>query len=581
MRMFEHRSWLGWMVLAAAVVVGCSDDSDADNNGSGGGGAGSATSSSSSGKGAGGSDNSSGGSGGSDNSSGGSDNSSGGSGGSGDETGGAGGGGSTSSGGGAGEGGGSPSPFPAVPEVLSLTGCNALGLGPLCSVTQEDGSLRANCSGKIYTGSVSEDGDIRLASEDASVGTVCEGKLTVNGVFKAACARTTGEATETCELSSDPVILPGLPCMELPAVIDDLVICSEGAGAGGETIKAGDCKVIQDGCVFQAECADKRTITGSVNRTGVAFTQVLTALADAQTPNAGTPEAGTPAFLKGAKVNHSCTATLDDATLKGSCGAGSAGRGGTNTSVCASSGAFEPVAACGPLSPSAGEYLFVLDSCDILKNGEGAIPGIGEPVCAFRQNNCIWDVRCGNDPAMAFAGRAAPADRKVKWRLATGTPCEAGFDASGRMTGKCTVPGEEACQLTSKAAVPGGDDCPALPAGTDFYSNGCGGGDPLDCRAALQHGCNFMALCDFSSRNQFLAISGEASYQDERAHLEFNGVGDYKCYVDQATAAEIESGDRAENEWYGQCTNSAGGQCRNNYNPETGTGYRGLRLYFE
>ena len=29
------------------------------------------------------------------------------------------------------------------------------------------------------------------------------------------------------------------------------------------------------------------------------------------------------------------------------------------------------------------EQLFVLSSCDVLKSGEGSLPGIGEPICAF------------------------------------------------------------------------------------------------------------------------------------------------------------------------------------------------------
>jgi len=51
--------------------------------------------------------------------------------------------------------------------------------------------------------------------------------------------------------------------------------------------------------------------------------------------------------------------------------------------------------------------------------------------------------------------------------------------------------------------------------------------------------------------------------------------------VDQATAAEIASGDRAANEWYGQCTTPEGGMCRDNYDPVAKTGFRGLRVYFD
>jgi hypothetical protein len=266
----------------------------------------------------------------------------------------------------------------------------------------------------------------------------------------------------------------------------------------------------------------------------------------------------------------------------GSCGAGATGRGGMNTSVCSVSGAYDTASlpVCDNLAPTP-EHLFALSSCDILRNGEDGAPGIGEPVCAFRQNNCIWEVACGSNPLLRFSGELAPGATKAEWRLFTGTPCEASFDASGRLTGSCTVPGEEACQLTSRTPAPGGANCPSLPAGTNFRSRGCGGGDPLDCRVALQHECNFMAICGFSSRFPDVMIAGEASFVESRSHLEFNGVGDYQCHVDQATTAEIESGDRAANEWYGQCVNSAGGMCRNNWTPENPNGYRGLQIFFE
>src|SRR5690606_10835310 len=189
-----------------------------------------------------------------------------------------------------------------------------------------------------------------------------------------------------------------------------------------------------------------------------------------------------PAFLAGAEVSHRCSASVEGTRLTGSCTAGAAGRGGTNTSVCAVTGAVEPVDTCELISPAGVEQLFVLDSCPLLEEGESPGTGIGEPICAFRQNNCIWEVHCGQGDALTYSGRLERGETMAQWTLATGTPCKLGFDDDGNPSGSCMVAGEEPCALGSKDPDPGNDDCPTLPSGTEFYSHGCGGGDPLDCR---------------------------------------------------------------------------------------------------
>lgn len=472
---------------------------------------------------------------------------------------------------------GDASAYPAVPGVLSVTGCTSLGIGPLCSVTQTDDKISVNCAGKIFTGTVSKTGDLTFATTQAVDGGVpasCTGRI-ASGQVTATCTGTgTDGGAQTCNLVSDKQILPGVTCQELPAQIDNVSICT-GEGASGSTINAGSCKIIQDGCFFQAECANNLVLTGNVTRTGVTFTQRLVALADAQTSSSGTV-----AFTKGESVNHSCVGTLNGTDLTGTCSAGASGRGGTATSVCAIGGkAPAAVPACSNLTDTT-EKLFVLDSCTELKDGFNQEPGIGQPVCIYRQNNCIWEVNCGNDPLLTFTGRLQPGATGIEWRLLTGTPCEAKFDATGKVSGSCTVPGQAACALSSTTSVPGqANVCPALPIGTQFYTHGCG---PFatECRVALQHGCEFMAACSYGPSYPDVLVAGTASFVGGRSHLSFNGLADYQCVVDQATETEISSGDRATNEWYGQCTNSAGGQCRNNYDPVTKTGFRGLRLYF-
>lgn len=483
-------------------------------------------------------------------------------------------------------------PYATLPSVLSLAnGCSsAVGIPALCSVTQTDGKFSANCAGVAYTGTLGTDRAVTMtrpettATSTAKVNLSCAGKLEHSGVLTLKCTQTTSAVGDTaastavCDLTSDKTILPTVSCMELPATISDVAVCKEGAANGGTTLHGGSCKVIQDACAFQAECANDITLTGSVTKTGVTFTSRLKALADAVTP-AG----GTPAFLKGAEVNHSCEGTIANGKLTGACTAGGT-RGASGlppTSVCANEASVPSVGTCNLLAPSK-DFLFVLDSCDMLKNGEGQTPGIGQPVCALQQNNCIWNVQCGEDPLTRFSGRLTPGATKLEWRLLTGTPCEIQVSPGGAVSGSCTVAGEAPCQLRDIPAVAGGPTCPALPKDREPRSNGCAGGDPLACRGTLQHGCNQVSICQFSSRFPDLVIAGKTSYgENQRPHFEFNGAGDYRCYVDAALQSEIDSGDREANEWFGDCMNPVGGTCRNNWNPTTKTGFRSLRVYWD
>lgn len=483
-----------------------------------------------------------------------------------------------------GTGGTEPGPsYPTLPSVLSLNGCEETGPGPLCSVEQDDDDFTANCGGTIFTGTIDEEGAFSFENEDAA--TSCSGELRLGRLRATTCvSMVTGEtSTEevSCDLNSDPLVLPGFECLELPSTLTDVVVCSEGADQDGETINAGNCSVIQDGCSFQAVCEDGVVLSGSVSETGVSFNQELVALADAEVaePAEGEePEA--PAFVKGDVVSHSCSATIEGTSLAGECGAGRLGRRGTNTSVCAVSGTGDAVAACEPLAPSL-DHLFVLDSCELLKDGEGATPGIGEPVCSYRQNNCVWQLQCGRE--IKFEGKLAPTDSKATFSLAAGTPCEVAFDATGKMTGKCTVAGEAACNLKSKTAQPDAS-CDVFPEEEALWARGCGdgGGSRLECTSFLQHGCNFMGACAFAGP---LTVAGEvlaaADTDSGRNRLEFSGIGDWACHAEQATADDIENDARVEGEWFGDCESPEGGLCRNNYDAvESPGGFRGLQLFW-
>lgn len=504
-----------------------------------------------------------------------------------------------------GEGGGDQPPVnvcPALPTVLSLSGCT--GVGPLCSVSQDDCEFTANCGGRLFEGELQANGNFTLEGADVTAAngavteTTCAGQVRPAGVT-ASCSNTVtpteGEASTTqCQLAVDPLVAPGISCIALPKRLQNLVLAPQ-APLTGASVTLGSCDIIQDGCNFQAECDNDVVFTGTATKTGFTFTRALTALAAAQTPNATEQNPNpVPAFAAGATVNHSCPSTVNGTSVSGLCSAGNVG-GGQNAKPATSlytvtSTASGLPGSCNAIGPFT-EELFVLDSCPILEQGEGDVPGIGEPICAFQQNGCVWQVTCGTD--LQFGGVLQPGQTKAEWRLPTGTPCEASFDAAGKLSGKCTVPGQTACNLSSKAPVPAPASCPQLPT-TDFYSNGCGGGDPLNCRVTLQNGCDFAAICDFSNRFPDVLFAGKASTDANGVDkLEFNGLGGRTCSVQKATAAEIAdpSQFRVEGEWYGDCVLPAaqgGGGCRNNFSiteNEDGTftstgNYRGLRVYF-
>jgi hypothetical protein len=88
-------------------------------------------------------------------------------------------------------------------------------------------------------------------------------------------------------------------------------------------------------------------------------------------------------------------------------------------------------------------------------------------------------------------------------------------------------------------------------------------------------------VCTFSGANDLL-LSGKSSVNANttRDQLDFNGLSNYQCKVEKATAADVANDQRLENEWFGQCTTPTGGQCRNNWVAATNTGFRGLQLFF-
>jgi hypothetical protein len=379
--------------------------------------------------------------------------------------------------------------------------------------------------------------------------------------------------------------LPGISCIELPGDFSSFQF---------DTTDIGECKVIQNNCAFQATC-ESGVVVGTATATGATFNYTLKAKA-----NAAAPENGTPAFLKDANVSHSCSTTLSGDALQGTCSAGAYGPRGATPIPATSVYAFEavtstPVAVCSAIGPFT-EDLFVLDSCEILKEGENGAPGIGEPICAFQQNGCIWKVTCITDPTkpLVFSGKLTPGQTKVNWNLGTGTPCEAGFDANGNLTGQCTVPGEAACNIKSKAAAPAAG-CPQL--GTSFTSRGCGNdadGSPLDCRLSLQHGCEFAAICDFTeTRFPDSIFAGRASTEGGVDYMKFPGLGGRSCSVQRATAEEVANPAtcRAAGEWYGDCLTATGGGCANsfqcvadangNYPSPFSNVRRGLRVFFD
>src|SRR5690606_37120231 len=188
-----------------------------------------------------------------------------------------------------------------------------------------------------------------------------------------------------------------------------------------------------------------------------------------------------------------------------------------------------------------------------------------------------------------YSGKVAPTDTKLKWSLATGTPCEISFDEEGEMTGNCTVPGEEPCALSSKDPEAPGEECFEFPDFPDFWGRGCGdrGGARLACSNTLQNGCEFMSTCAFAGP---LLVAGELSVSasSERNRMDFTGIGDWECFVEEATSEEADPESelydyRVEGEWYGDCTvPGTDSACRDSFDPENPSvdALRGLQVFF-
>jgi hypothetical protein len=492
---------------------------------------------------------------------------------------------------------GTENPALTLPGILSIgTSCRDLGLGPLCTVTQTGAAFTANCSGVVFTGTVQPTGAVSFASTDSvggGAGITCSGQLAA-GQVSASCSRPAEGGATTCSVVSQREILPGVACLELPEGLDDFQLAPESGDLAPVTL--GACALFQDDCVFQAECAGDVVLTGSVTATGLQFARPLTTLVRGplagRAPPEGQPDTRQPQFEAGVELGHTCATRITGSEVSGACFAGgrsiitdTADPAYATQSRWPISGVSTGVpAVCGQLA-GASEKLFALDSCTELRDGMDGVPGIGQPVCAYRQNNCIWEVNCGNSPLLRFAGRLQPATRRLAWTLATGTPCDASFDATGAISGTCTVPGAPACHLTEIAASAGvTEECPDLP-DSGFMSRGCGGAS-IVCRTSLQHGCNFMALCSMGPVPD-LVVAGRSSYQDAVERLDFNGATDRQCHATRRdeVSTSVPSGTTPEqfsSEWRGDCPSPAleGAGCRGGNTPGGTGGFFGLQLFF-
>lgn len=504
----------------------------------------------------------------------------------------------------------------ALPAGFAIKGCEA-ELAPLCSVAvDKDGKITATCGSKILTGAVVESGPLTLAAADQSVECQLEPKR--DGSWTAQCTAAT--ETKTCSLTPDSAFVPGLSCIQIPGSMDNLQVS---AGAG-EPLELGSCQLLQNGCNFQATCAGGAALAGTVTQTGLSFQQVLPALA------ASGAEVE-PSFKAGEAVQHNCSATFDSSKLEGKCEAGgkAAGRGGNppavpHTSVYTISAKPQDLpGTCEPLAPlpegqtsledgELNEYLFVLGSCDLNK------PYIGEPVCLYRQNNCAWEVQCGKD--LVFGGKLKEGEKTAHFKLTTGTPCEGGFK-DGKFEGKCTVPGQVACELYEETPVPGKDgQCDALydkssqtpsPIVPDepnvdpktpgvgflsYASHGCGNAS-VQCRLGMQHGCNFTSVCKLGNRFATMITHGTVSKKDGRGVMNFNGADGFECKAYEVLENEVGQRPtyshegvqhnaatlRASGEWTGNCAGDRGTGpmlCTDGLMSGNGKEILGLRVFF-
>ncbi|HVW29995.1 MAG TPA: hypothetical protein VHC69_31755 [Polyangiaceae bacterium] len=320
-----------------------------------------------------------------------------------------------------------------LPTSLVLTDCQATRV---CQLEQQGTDWKAVCDAGATVLSGTVQGS--TVAWHALDGSACTATLQ-NGHLNGTCQSDAG----TCPVSSaDP--LPSATCLTVPSQI-----LSDGCGSADTR-----CDVVQNGCTWQASCADGKVFGGTATATGLRWT------------------AADRSSCRTAASN----GTLPAGTLSGTCTPPSSNKTATACNFTLQRPAdLPPDPVCQPLASS-----FVLDGCGF--NTQYADTA-GSPICRTTQNGCLWQTSCGD---VSMSGRAT--DSTYTWTTSDGKNCT-GTVTAGKLSGSCSD-GTNTCAFQQRDPQPP-QACQTVP--PSLTIDGCGVQGSC---VTVQDGCDWQALCN-------------------------------------------------------------------------------------
>lgn len=320
-----------------------------------------------------------------------------------------------------------------LPTSLVLTDCQATRV---CQIEQQgtDWTAVCNAGATVLTGTVQGS----TVAWNAPNGSPCTATLQ-NGQLNGTCQSDSG----TCPVSSTAP-LPSATCLTVPSQI-----LSDGCGSADTR-----CDVVQNGCTWQARCADGKFFGGTATATGLRWT------------------AADRSSCRTAANN----GTLPAGTLTGTCTPPSSNKTATACNFTLQRPAnLPPDPVCQPLATS-----FVLDGCGFdTQYADNA----GAPICRTIQNGCLWQTNCGD---VSMGGRAT--DATYSWTTGDGKNCT-GTVVQGKLSGSCSD-GTNTCAFQQRDPQPP-QACRTVP--PSLTIDGCGVQGSC---VTVQDGCDWQALCN-------------------------------------------------------------------------------------
>lgn len=352
------------------------------------------------------------------------------------------------------------------------------GLRSPCHLTSQVGcSWTASCRGQVISGEATSATSFPFAYSRGATQLDCTTDL-VDGELTGTCIGDAG----SCSLNSNQSPDPSPNCDHVLG-LSSVVACGTSESA---------CDVIQEGCIYQAQCEDGTIRTGSVNDADLTWD-----IDD----RASTGE------------RYRCEAPIVDGVASGSC----ARRDGSGPDSCSDFRAEARLLELGSCVESLPAQGFKLEGCGL----DGA---------AFAsQRGCVWEIV---SQAGSFGGLAT-GQGSFEFVSPAGQSC-AGSVVDGKFAGSCGS-GAGACNFTSVDTA-ADESCFQLP--RVITTRGCGFAVPTPFDV-VQDGCNFYAYAP----SREVLVGGSVT----PTGIEFPGIAaGWECRAD----LNAEFGDQL----WGECT---------------------------